>query len=361
MRKHYIDNLRCGIVLVVIVYHIVYLFNSVGVISNVAIQGVSQMDVFLYLCYPWFMVCLFVLAGMSARYALEVRSDREFLKERVHRILLPSIAGIFILGWVSGFITSQYADMFGGNGALIPGIIKYLIYCLAGIGPWWFCHELFLASLVLLLIRKIDKKDALGNLCRKAKLPVLFALVILVWGSAQILNTPIIEGYRNGIYIFMFLLGYELFAQEEVQKLLEQYALLFLAIAVISGAAYTVYYWGENYAAMENLQSPLTNVYAWFMTAALIGCGKKWWDKETAFTRYFRPRNFGFYVLHYPLLAVFACVGDKLFHLPSWAFYPVLLALEAVLLPACYEIVCRVPVLKTLLLGISGKKQRQTE
>lgn len=359
MRKYYIDNLRCGIVLVVILYHIVYLFNSVGVISNVAIRGVPQMDVFLYLCYPWFMVCLFVLAGMSARYALEVRSDRQFLKERVHKILLPSIAGIFILGWVSGFITNQYADMFGGNGALIPGIFKYLIYCLAGIGPLWFCHELFLASLVLLVIRKIDKRDVLGKLCKKANLPVLFALVILVWGSSQILNTPVIEVYRNGIYIFMFLLGYELFAQEEVQELLKKYAVMFLAIAVIFGVVYTVYYWGENYSAMENLKSILTNLYAWFMTVALIGCGKRWWDKEAAFTRYFRPRNFGFYVLHYPLLVALAYMADRLFHLPAWALYPVLLVLEAVLLPLCYEFICRVPVLKTLLLGISGKKSEK--
>lgn len=359
MRKYDIDNLRCGIVVVVILYHIVYLFNSVGVISNVNIQGVPGMDVFLYLCYPWFMVCLFVLAGMSARYALKVRTDRQFLKERVHKILIPSIAGIFIIGWISGFVTSRYADMWGGNGAAVPGIFKYLIYCLSGIGPLWFCHELFLASLVLLLIRKIDKKDRIGILCKRATLPVLFLLVFLVWGSAQILNTPIIEIYRNGIYIFMFLLGYELFSWEEVQKLLEKYALLFLGIAGVLGVVYTGYYWGENYAAMENLKSFLTNSYAWFMTIALIGCGRRWWNKETAFTRYFRPRNFGLYVLHYPLLAVFAWIADKTFHLPPWAFYPALLVAEAVALPACYELVSRTPLLKTLLLGLSWKKKKR--
>lgn len=52
MRKYYLDNLRYGIVLLVIFYHIVYLFNSLGVITNVVIPGIPQMDVFLYLIYP---------------------------------------------------------------------------------------------------------------------------------------------------------------------------------------------------------------------------------------------------------------------------------------------------------------------
>ena len=49
MRKHYLDNLRYGIVLLVVFYHIIYIFNSVGVITNVSISGVPQMDVFLFM------------------------------------------------------------------------------------------------------------------------------------------------------------------------------------------------------------------------------------------------------------------------------------------------------------------------
>ena len=69
MRKYYLDNLRYGIVLLVIFYHIVYLFNSLGVITNVVIPGIPQMDVFLYLIYPWFMPCLFLISGISVQFA----------------------------------------------------------------------------------------------------------------------------------------------------------------------------------------------------------------------------------------------------------------------------------------------------
>ena len=45
MRKPFLDNLRYGIVLLVIVYHVCYLFNSVGVVTNVVVPGIPAMDV----------------------------------------------------------------------------------------------------------------------------------------------------------------------------------------------------------------------------------------------------------------------------------------------------------------------------
>ena len=68
MRKYFIDNLRYGVVISVIWYHIFYEFNSVGVIRNVDIQGIPALDVVEYVLYPWFMAFLFLIAGISARY-----------------------------------------------------------------------------------------------------------------------------------------------------------------------------------------------------------------------------------------------------------------------------------------------------
>ena len=51
MRKPFLDNLRYSIVLLVILYHVFYLFNSVGVITNVAIPGIPELDVVLYILH----------------------------------------------------------------------------------------------------------------------------------------------------------------------------------------------------------------------------------------------------------------------------------------------------------------------
>ena len=351
-RRFDIDNLRSGIVLLVIFYHIIYQFNSLGIIRNVDISGVSQMDVFIYLIYPWFMICLFVLAGISARYSLQTRTGKEFFRERVQKILVPSIAGILLLGWTSGYVTSQYTDMFMGQGDSIPALIKGLIYCITGIGPLWFCHELFLASLLLLVLRKIDKQDRLWKACQKANLLVIVLLVFAVWGSAWILNLPVIEVYRNGIYIFSFLLGYYLFSHEEIMEKLSGHYIVFLLFAVVLGIIYTITYWGQNPTTMDNLKGFLCNAYAYFMTLALLGCARAWFCRETRFTVYMRKRSFGFYVLHYPFMVMITFLLDKNFRIPSMLFYFVVLVLEAALLPVCYELVSRIPVLCRLLLGI---------
>ena len=113
MRRHFLDNARGALVLLVVLYHAVYLLNGVGVISNVAIAGIPQLDALLYGCYPWFMVCLFAIAGASARYALERQSSvtQESLADMVAR-LSPSVVGVASVqdgrqGIGSGVIVSE--------------------------------------------------------------------------------------------------------------------------------------------------------------------------------------------------------------------------------------------------------------
>ena len=351
MRKPFLDNLRYSIVLLVILYHVFYLFNSVGVITNVEIPGIPALDAVLYVLYPWFMVTLFAISGICARYSLEKQTEKEFLRSKVRRQLVPSVAIIFILGWTSGWVTGQYADMFGTNSGAIPGFAKYLIWSLSGIGVLWYLHQLLIAEVVLVLLREIDKKDRLWQLGGKVTMPILCLMVLTMWGSAQILNTPVIEAYRNGIYIFAYLCGYCIFSHDRVQELLAKYAPALLSFNGLMAVVYTVRFWGENYAAMDNLKEFLTNAYAWNAMLAVLGAGKRWMDKETTFTRYMAPRSFGFYVLHYPLLALGAWAMDKVLHLPGWSMYLLLPMTLATILPPLVGIVKKTPVLKTLVLG----------
>lgn len=266
---------------------------------------------------------------------------------------MPSVCGIIIYGWFAGYVTSLYNDMFAGNGELIPGIIKYFIYCFAGIGPLWFAHELFLASLVLLIIRKIDKKGKLLKLGEKVNMLVIFALALAVWGSAQVLNTPVIEVYRNGIYIFFFLLGYYVFSHESIQELLAKYSIPLLVIAASSEAVFTVIHFGDNYSEMTVLKEPLTNLCAWLGTLAVLGAFKKWGNKETKFTCYFNKRNFGIYVFHYPLLVAGFMLIRNL-GLPVWSYYIILMVWEIITVPLAFEIISRIPAVKFLLLGMKN-------
>ncbi|MCI7795065.1 MAG: acyltransferase, partial [Lachnospiraceae bacterium] len=65
MRKTYIDNIRWMTVVIVVIYHVLYMFNGVvtgGVIGP--FTPVQYQDAFQYIVYPWFMLLLFVISGM---------------------------------------------------------------------------------------------------------------------------------------------------------------------------------------------------------------------------------------------------------------------------------------------------------
>ena len=75
MRKTYIDNIRWMTVVLVVIYHVLYMFNGVvtsGVIGP--FTSVQYQDAVQYVVYPWFMLLLFVISGMSARFYLNRHS-----------------------------------------------------------------------------------------------------------------------------------------------------------------------------------------------------------------------------------------------------------------------------------------------
>ena len=81
------DNLRAGTVVLVFVYHVLYLFNVSGVLGGVgSFDEVQYQDAILYFVYPWFMLLLFALAGMAARYSLEKPSHGQFLSSRTQQL-----------------------------------------------------------------------------------------------------------------------------------------------------------------------------------------------------------------------------------------------------------------------------------
>ena len=65
MRKLYIDNIRWITVVLVVLYHVIYMFNGIetfGVIGP--FSDVQYQDAFQYIVYPWFMLLLFVISGI---------------------------------------------------------------------------------------------------------------------------------------------------------------------------------------------------------------------------------------------------------------------------------------------------------
>ena len=174
-RKVYLDNIRWATVLLVLFYHVGYIFNGVGILGGVPnAESIHWVDCLIGVVYPWFMVLLFVVSGICVRYALEKRTGKEFLRERARKLLVPSTLGLFVIHWVTGYLNMKM----GGGLEYMPSFIVYPVAVISGTGPLWFIQMLFLFSALLVLIRKLDRKDKLWSLCGKANGWIAAALLL---------------------------------------------------------------------------------------------------------------------------------------------------------------------------------------
>jgi uncharacterized membrane protein YcfT len=96
-RLDYIDWLHLLAVALLLPYHSARVFDVFDMfyVKNAGRSGaLSAIIAFLD---PWHMPFFFVLAGMSTCLTLRQRSGRQYLEERVRRLLVPLVFGILII------------------------------------------------------------------------------------------------------------------------------------------------------------------------------------------------------------------------------------------------------------------------
>ena len=380
MRRVYLDNIRWITVALVLVYHVFYLFNAEGVFGGIGgFAEVQYQDVIEYVLYPWFMLLLFVVAGMCSRYALErleeklpsrKEAHRQFIRSRTTKLLVPSTLGLLVYHWMTG-----YLNMIAGGGSIpegVPGLIRYFIYALTGIGPLWFIQDLWLFSLLLVVFRLLDKKDRayafcgkLGNMSSITITVSLMALAALFWLAAQWFPgsteahpwAGLLNLYRPLFYLVGFLVGYYVLSHEKVTDALaeQRWALLFIGITC------AVLYVYRNFGADYPMLAPrrLTNVYAWMAVLAMLGCFKAWGNKTSGFATYMTRSSFGLYIVHYlPCLAT-AWTLKTMTTLPVWAIYVITLLATFLVSIALWESLRRIPIIRWMMFGIKKTKEKK--
>lgn len=371
MRKRYLDNIRWMTILLVVIFHVFFYYNNIG--TAAMFEGLGEYEgeitfggIYQYFVYPWFMLLLFVVAGISARAALSRKSERQFWKERVDKVLVPSTLGVPVFGWIGGYVI--YLHTAGQNlPPEVPGFVGVIIVLSCGIGGLWFCHVLVVAVLVLLLLRKLLRRTGIteekisariGKIAEKpVECVIPFAVLFLVlWGGSHVLNMPLITSYRNGIYIPAFLAGYYVFSEDRIMDRLKKAALPMLLLSLAAGVFYMVRCYGLAYTDTEVLARCDLNFYAFCMVLLILGAGARFLDFETKATVYLRKCCFGIYIFHIPVLLVinYLLVGSGL-PMPAVYLTELLGALGVSVL--LYEAVRRIPVLRYWILGIRRQKR----
>lgn len=376
-RKAWIDNLRWITILIVVVFHIFFfydnidsvpIFQKLGPNTSPVIPGTEPVEyasqvlpfsqwtfagVFQYAVYQWFMLLLFVVSGICAKYTLQTKTVREFLRNRVTKLLVPSTLGVICVHWIAGWLESS---MFMPTD--VPVVVKIIVSILSGTGGLWFCHVLIVACLMLALVKKIDKNSKLEALGEKSNLLVAVLLYFVMLGEAQVANVPMVTTYRMAYYPMGFMLGYYVFSSEKLLAQLKKFGWIFLLAGIAAGVCYIFKFYGIYYAKYEVLNNWLSVLYAWLMTLGILGFAQNLLNFENKFSKYMSGCGWGIYINHITLMIVINyLLAPYTSNLSIVTIYIIELVASLSLSIGLWELLKRVPFLRYVLYGIKGKKK----
>ena len=304
MRKHYIDNLRNLTILLLFPVHTFMIWNDFG--SHFYIwQGENKiLSTLIVLVNPWFMPLLFVLAGMSARYALEKRTNKEFVLQRINKLLIPFVGGMIFIVPFQTLYARKFFNNYGGS------ISDNLIYFFTHItdfsgydgaftpGHLWFILFLFLISLIALIIFRLAPYEKVA-VC-VGKIPVFGAVLIFIpiWIMYYLGN---FGGFSIGKNLALYLAGYYVLSNELIIEKLEKNIKWLSGLCMIGTiVSVTIYY---KYAYYGDLW---VNFIGWISILCLLILGKRFLNVKTGFTEYFNKASYPIYILHQSILVVLA-------------------------------------------------------
>lgn len=344
MRKHYIDNLRLIILLILIPYHTAQAWNTWGEPNYIYFEGNRFISSIIVFFSPYFMPLLFVLAGVSTKFALQKRTNKEYLVERVKRLFVPLVFGTIVLmpimtyladrfnySYSGGFVEhytiffTKYTDLIGADGGF-------------SLGQFWFLLYLLIVSVIGVGVITLSKRIVL-----KSEITIPFWIVCLLGLPLPLLSELLSIGGKSLVeYMYLFMLGYYVFTDEKIIDKAEKNCWLLFGIGLVATILNTyLFIWADKEVVLINTVTKY--VSEWIMIIALIGLAKKYLNFTGNVSSYMNKRSFLFYIYHFIWVVLFqyilyGVVGDHSFVLFMGT---VLLAYGATFI--CCEISIRIP------------------
>ena len=301
---------------------------------------------------PWLMPLLFAVAGISARYSLQKRSEKEFFIERIKKLLIPFMAGLVFLVPIQTFYARKY--FFGYKGNYLDNVAYFFTHAtdLSGYdgcftpGQLWFILFLFIISMLFLALNRFipyEKVEKYGDRLNIWQILALFIPVALLYYIGNF------GSFSIGKCFAMFILGYYVLSNDRVLETIKRNAgpilVLFAALEI---ALIVLFYRAHFY------EDVFVNFTAWIGTLALLSLGQKYLDRNTGFTRYFNAASYPVYILHQSILVAVAYYAVT--YVNGLILQITIIMMGSFLMTiACYEIINKIPFIRNLL-GIYKKK-----
>lgn len=352
-RKYYIDNLRWMAILLLFPFHTAQIWSG-GEYSGFYIWSHTNnvMYAFSTAVYPWYMTLLFTLAGMSSKYSLQKRTNKQFISERTKKLMIPFLFGLLVLvpamTYIGEVYFNGYSGTYLGQYYLFFTKITDLTGYKGGFTPahLWFLLYLFLISLLALPVIQAQKKWLPKLLVNRIPYWALVLLFVPEWLMLYVLN---IGGKSIGQFFFLYIVGYYMLSESDMEKKVKEHRFVSLALALVSGIAYTYLY---CFAEMRNeFGTGLYVFFGWMGILTLLGFGQTVLHFQNRVSRYFSRASYPIYIMHQTVLVI---VGYRVLKFPigMWGQCLLIVVASFIITILLYELVRRIPYVR-ILLGIS--------
>lgn len=315
-RQYYLDWLRVITICLVFLFHCNRFFDADDWhVKNAVVSPVASL--FSFFMVQWMMPLFFFISGASTWFALQSKTGGKFLNDRVKRILIPLIFGIFILSPHQVYLERLTHHQF--TGSFIDFIPHYFsgMYAFGGNFAWmglhlWYLLLLFVFSLIslpLLLFLKRSPASSTRSGAAFALLPVFVILLALpgcLLSPDGIAGSRVWGGWNIVEHLILFILGYYAFSMVDIPKSWSASRYLLLAITLLS-TAINIYLFVNNirfefgtlqYCLKITLRSLVC--FGWVFT--LLGFAKTRLNYTGKFLKYGNEAVLPFYIIHQPVI-----------------------------------------------------------
>ena len=327
-RISYFDWLRATAVLGVVAFHALQPFGSIGwFIINAETSPV--LTVIIVALSSFGLPILFVIAGASARFALQKRSPRAFLVERAQRLLVPFALGAIVFGPINGYTIGVFngtvSQSFLEYAAAYPGIVIDFQIHNFGLSRLlliavhlWFVGALFLysaAALPIFAFLSSTRGHALiGSLSRLARWPaatLLFAVpatVPIYVFFASTVQPQLWDSWSIGWFGVVFLIGYVVYGDDRLVVAVRRDLVPALVVGVLgtAGLAMTGYAeWAatpQQYGPTYFLMLTLFGITGWAWTLAGLGVAMRVAAWQRPLAARVSETALPLYILHLPVV-----------------------------------------------------------
>src|SRR5574341_1375057 len=306
-RRYDLDWLRVLRVLLLVPFHVALIFvlepYTIMYIKDVVnSRGLASATAFIHM---WHMPVLFIISGYSTYFALSFRSAREYVRERVLRLLVPLIFGILTFvplttylqhshrlslqeGYI-GFFHMDWERLDGMTGSFTPAHLWFILYLIV----------FSVAGLPLFFALRSEKgRIVIKNLAAGMK----SSLWLMLWGIPLTLAaaTNILGGFNPLYYFMVFFYGFVLASDERFQRSIDKLTWIALAYGLFE-AAVNIMLPLSHYAAWTPQWMALGLMYQmgrWALTLAVLGLGHRFSNHTNHLLRYASETARPFYLLH---------------------------------------------------------------